>query len=309
MNKQIIIPDVHADHDRLILTLTAAGFESGPSGYRHPEGHKALFLGDLIDNGPENLRVITTVRSMVEDGEALCLMGNHELNAILTHGGHRARSEKNLKQHATFLRELPFGDPKAEEVLAWFRTLPLRAEFEGFRAAHAFWGDDAVFAPLTETHGDVILTHLDPDLLPEIGREEGALASEILDVTKGPEIRLPEGDFGFADHYGHWRTAGRLRWWGGPEFLRWEDAMISLGPDHRLPESAPGAAAAARAYPADAKPLFIGHYKMKGDVKPVAHNVVCLDYPAAEPFVIFDKDSNAFEIMDAKQDADPSPAP
>ena len=36
-------------------------------------------------------------------------------------------------------------------------------------------------------------------------------------------------------------------------------------------------------YPTDAKPLFLGHYWMEGDIKPLAENIACIDYSVAKP--------------------------
>ena len=294
----VVIPDIHGDLGRLRRTMAAAGFSAQGEGFRHPEGRKVLFLGDLIDNGPENAAVIRAVRGTVEDGEGLCLIGNHELNAILLHTGHRERSPKNLRQHESFLREMPLGSREADEAVAWFSSLPLRADLGHFRAAHAFWGDEAALAGLPRARGHGAgLTMLDADLLADLGAERGAVASAVLDVTKGPEIALPAGDYGFSDHYGHWRTKGRLRWWGGPEFQGWDEVLISVGVDARLPMGRPGAEVAARAYGADCPTLFIGHYKMRGAVEPVSHNVVCLDYPDEEPFC--EVSARSIEIRDA----------
>lgn len=148
-----VIPDVHGDHGRLRRVMSAAGFLEHGRGFHHPDGRKALFLGDLIDNGPENAAVIRAVRAMVDDGEGLCLLGNHELNAILLHSGYRERSAKNLRQHEAFLREMPLGSRQASEAISWFMTLPLRADLGSFRAAHAFWGDETALDGLPRTKG------------------------------------------------------------------------------------------------------------------------------------------------------------
>lgn len=37
-----------------------------------------VFLGDLIDRGPESRGVVHRVRKLVEEGEAICCMGNHD---------------------------------------------------------------------------------------------------------------------------------------------------------------------------------------------------------------------------------------
>src|SRR5439155_208987 len=45
---------------------------------RHPEGRKVVFLGDLVDRGPDTPGVLRLAMSMVSRGQALCVMGNHE---------------------------------------------------------------------------------------------------------------------------------------------------------------------------------------------------------------------------------------
>lgn len=45
----------------------------------HPEGRKVVFLGDLVDRGPETPAVLRLVMDMVAAGTALCVPGNHDL--------------------------------------------------------------------------------------------------------------------------------------------------------------------------------------------------------------------------------------
>jgi len=57
-------------------------------GYQHrfgawrKAGHTAVFVGDLIDNGPGQLRTLELVRAIVDQQCAFVTMGNHEFNAI-----------------------------------------------------------------------------------------------------------------------------------------------------------------------------------------------------------------------------------
>ncbi|OEV04526.1 polynucleotide kinase-phosphatase [Streptomyces oceani] len=44
----------------------------------HPAGRTAVFVGDLVDRGPDSPGVLRLVMGMVEDGTALCVPGNHE---------------------------------------------------------------------------------------------------------------------------------------------------------------------------------------------------------------------------------------
>ncbi len=56
--------------------LRAMGYVHHGKGFRHPE-RRLIFVGDLIDRGPKQQRVVEIVRSMVEHGDAIVVMGNH----------------------------------------------------------------------------------------------------------------------------------------------------------------------------------------------------------------------------------------
>ncbi|TJZ99952.1 polynucleotide kinase-phosphatase [Actinacidiphila oryziradicis] len=69
-----IIGDVHGCRSELETLLTKLGYVDGA----HPEGRTAVFVGDLVDRGPDSPGVLRRVMSMVTDGKALCVPGNHE---------------------------------------------------------------------------------------------------------------------------------------------------------------------------------------------------------------------------------------
>ncbi len=48
----------------------------------HPEGRRAVFLGDLVDRGPNVPAVLRLAMSMVESGAALCVPGNHDIKLV-----------------------------------------------------------------------------------------------------------------------------------------------------------------------------------------------------------------------------------
>ncbi|MEM7716693.1 MAG: AAA family ATPase, partial [Cyanobacteria bacterium P01_A01_bin.68] len=77
-----IIGDIHGCCDELEILLQKLGYQksitnnnSSPSStspmYSHPEGRKALFLGDLVDRGPRILDTVKLVKNMVESGSAI----------------------------------------------------------------------------------------------------------------------------------------------------------------------------------------------------------------------------------------------
>lgn len=99
-----IIGDVHGCLDELLQLLHALGYEvkAVEDDGRNfgfdvvaPAGRKAVFLGDLVDRGPNSPGVLKLVMSMVNSRTALCVPGNHDMklfkklsgkNVSLTHG-------------------------------------------------------------------------------------------------------------------------------------------------------------------------------------------------------------------------------
>ncbi|MFI1289761.1 polynucleotide kinase-phosphatase [Streptomyces sp. NPDC020792] len=69
-----IIGDIHGCSAELETLLAKLGYDDGA----HPEGRTAVFVGDLVDRGPDSPGVLRRVMSMVEAGDALCVPGNHE---------------------------------------------------------------------------------------------------------------------------------------------------------------------------------------------------------------------------------------
>ncbi|MFD4607073.1 polynucleotide kinase-phosphatase [Streptomyces sp. NPDC058440] len=69
-----IIGDIHGCSAELEALLAKLGYADGT----HPEGRTAVFVGDLVDRGPDSPGVLRRVMSMAESGDALCVPGNHE---------------------------------------------------------------------------------------------------------------------------------------------------------------------------------------------------------------------------------------
>ncbi|MEV5748796.1 polynucleotide kinase-phosphatase [Actinoallomurus sp. NPDC052308] len=79
-----LIGDVHGCRAELEDLLTELGYAierdplGRPVGAAHPEGRTAVFLGDLVDRGPDTPGVLRLAMGMVAAGTALCVPGNHE---------------------------------------------------------------------------------------------------------------------------------------------------------------------------------------------------------------------------------------
>ncbi|TJZ49730.1 polynucleotide kinase-phosphatase [Streptomyces piniterrae] len=79
-----IVGDIHGCRSELETLLGRLGYalvrdELGRAvDAAHPEGRTAVFVGDLVDRGPDSPGVLRLVMGMVGAGHALCVPGNHE---------------------------------------------------------------------------------------------------------------------------------------------------------------------------------------------------------------------------------------
>jgi protein phosphatase len=106
-----IIGDVHGCFDELSELLRKLGYEiAGSDGdltVRHPDGRKPVFLGDLVDRGPNSPGVLRLVMSMVEKGVALCVPGNHDAKLMRKLRGRDVRITHGLAETLTQLELEP----------------------------------------------------------------------------------------------------------------------------------------------------------------------------------------------------------
>ncbi|MFY7065647.1 polynucleotide kinase-phosphatase [Nocardiopsis changdeensis] len=99
-----IIGDVHGCREELEELLTSLGYgitrdDRGRAvGARHPQGRTAVFVGDLVDRGPDTPGVLRLAMGMVRDGDALCVPGNHENKLIRALRGVRVTATHGLAE-------------------------------------------------------------------------------------------------------------------------------------------------------------------------------------------------------------------
>lgn len=134
-----LIGDVHGDADRLKRLLGTLGYRLTAGLMAHPAGRRAIFVGDLVDRGPKIAETLRIVRTMVDAGTALMVLGNHEFNllALLTTDGNggflRPHTPRNLKNCAATLKDFAGRDAELRDYLNWFRNLPLSLDLGGCR--------------------------------------------------------------------------------------------------------------------------------------------------------------------------------
>ncbi len=106
-----IIGDVHGCFDELVALLEQLGYDiGGPTGrptVRHPDGRRAVFVGDLVDRGPNSPGVLRLVMAMVADAAALCVPGNHDIKLMRKLKGRDVRITHGLAETLTQLAAEP----------------------------------------------------------------------------------------------------------------------------------------------------------------------------------------------------------
>ena len=108
-----IIGDVHGCRAELEDLLGDLGYEierdaqGRAAGAHHPEGRTAVFVGDLVDRGPDTPGVLRLVMGMVSAGNALCVVGNHEAKLVRALRGRKVRVAHGLAESLEQLEAEP----------------------------------------------------------------------------------------------------------------------------------------------------------------------------------------------------------
>lgn len=294
-----IIGDIHGCAAPLEALLDMMGYrrsdDDGP--HRHPN-RQAIFVGDLIDRGPQQLLVLQIVRAMVEAGSAQMVLGNHEFNAMAygtewPDGSGRylrphdepenERAAKNEDQHRAFLEQVTGGH--RIEFLDWMAQQPLWLDLGGIRVVHACWHQPSIDY-LTDELGGTRLTTVEQ--LVRASTDGDPMFVTVETLLKGPEISLTaHGLEPYLDKDGHSRDQARMRWWNSEASTLRDIAEMGANftitkdvPYPPLPEVAVPVEHRSHVY-ADEVPVFYGHYWRQGTPK---HQDDWTDYTACVYF-------------------------
>lgn len=240
-----VVGDVHGEYDTLLSLLKLLGYSSRGE---HPQGRRLIFVGDLVDRGPDSVAVVELVQQLIARELAQCVLGNHELNVLrgvrkdgngwfFAEDHDRARNIYSTSRQAT--------DAERRSVLAFCEQLPVALERPDLRITHACW-DEASLATIVADPRDTLTIYnayadslkaeaLQTGLQAKANEEEAQYAAAIVDehaevpllknsgvedalyqmgnplriVTSGPE-QLANQPF-FAS--GKWRMLDRVKWW------------------------------------------------------------------------------------------------
>ncbi|WP_322995783.1 metallophosphoesterase [Castellaniella sp.] len=210
---------------------------------------RLVFIGDLCDRGPDSVAVIQRVRELIDQGRALAILGNHEINLLANDAKDGSgwffdsRVAPDTPHYAPFARANASQRP---EIRDFFCHLPLAIRMPGLRIVHAAWDAASVEAVAKIPLGSILELIHDADLHIQRLAQENDLEARYLAererwakqledpdnpppyldavadfeslqqrfnpikrMTSGIEARSPQPFYS-----GHrWRYSDRIAWW------------------------------------------------------------------------------------------------
>lgn len=168
-----VVGDVHGLYDDFAMLAGQLGWRIEDGVLRHTDPRrKMLFLGDLVDRGPDSLAMLRLVRRSVLEGTALAIQGNHEAKLVqfldaMRGEGLKERWSSYANAEAGMKLLLECSDAELDELVGFMRRLPA----------------SYVFHPATMPQ-DVALAFVHADI-------------ETFDPATTPRSRLVRGDSRF----------------------------------------------------------------------------------------------------------------
>lgn len=253
--------DIHGQAGVLTGALRTLGYRCRNGTWRH-RWRRAVFLGDMLNRGPEIRATTRIIRRMVDAGAAEFLLGNHELFALwdaATAGTGPALPAKVLRHLQDTRQAFARAGREWQDLLEWLLRRPVVFDAGVVRGIHACWDNTA-------------LRHLPDNRVRrrDLLNPGGVRFRALWRVLEGPSVRHAESGQKF-----------RVRWWESSA-RRWADFAYS--PKMALPtDPLPvGQLRTARPYGRKEPPLFFGHYGFAKPCAALRPNLACLDLAVAQ---------------------------
>jgi protein phosphatase len=153
-----VIGDLHGCTPALRLLTDRLGYDDL---YRHPEGRKLVFVGDLADRGPDSIGALRLVIRLVDEGLAWNVLGNHDygLLHILQERSEAAEESRNTMATAATVTTQSDGAELRERIIRFFSSTPLVLHLDEGRLiiAHAGIEQAMLNRPIDERSHHFIL--------------------------------------------------------------------------------------------------------------------------------------------------------
>jgi len=207
-----IVGDVHGELDSLVGLLRKLGYDDRG---RHAQHRKLVFVGDLVDRGPNSPGVLRAVMRLVESGNAQCIAGNHEINAIRDEPDKERSGEGwwHGRHEANYDSQLVDPHEKDRIFLPFLRKLPGALEREDLRVVHACWHEPAIeklrhattMIDAFEQEAEQNKSKLEPlgKVLRDTARAQNFAWRRVRDESQKPELFPELADYDEANQMGN----------------------------------------------------------------------------------------------------------
>src|SRR5512138_1810443 len=95
-----------------------------------PDAERFVFVGDLVNRGPQSLATLRRVKSLADAGQAAVVLGNHDLHLLAVAAGIRPVHRSDTLQEI-------LAAPDRGPLLDWLRGVPLAHHEQGVLFVHA----------------------------------------------------------------------------------------------------------------------------------------------------------------------------
>ena len=134
-----IVGDIHGEIAALEQLLAHLGYDGAG---RHPEGRRLVFVGDFCDRGPDSPAVLRLLMPMLAGGQALAVLGNHEINLLRGDAKDGSGWYFDSRRASDEAKYAPFACMPVDEapaILEQLGRLPIALERDDLRVVHAAW--------------------------------------------------------------------------------------------------------------------------------------------------------------------------
>ena len=170
MRRTLAIGDVHGCLEELRELLRAVAYD--------PSADRLVFVGDLVDRGPDPVGVVREVRALASRGDVLTIMGNHEEK--LVRWFKRVAEERDTGKKNAMTPPPPDRLAQWEafdaDSLAWLAALPITLEpSPGWAVVHG--GFESIAGSSQKPQKMLRCRWVDPETGKMIALHEGSLAT------------------------------------------------------------------------------------------------------------------------------------
>lgn len=273
-----IIGDIHGHFEQLKELLVKLGYSKSERFYKHSE-RKAIFIGDLVNRGPDSRKTVKLVRRMVENNSAFFVLGNHDYNLVtyftkISPGRFLVRhNNQSRSAFAATLKSYEGRKEKLMDDLEWLKRQPLYLNLENLRVVHACW-DKKLIKFLKRNYPE----HLKNEDFLQKSATPGSKENRVIEILLSGKNIEPDKRIRVYNSSDKALTEVQLKWWLNPAGRTLKEVAFGAYRFRGNRLLTADEAMLFSEYPLHKKPLFMGHYCLRGYTGILQDNLCCVDF-------------------------------